>query len=220
MIFICLSYDFVLVILYICSIDVTLMSFSIYSISVDLFDCYQLFFSPFSSCYYVTLKRVYETSNLSENNLIFNIIRLTFLASESLELIKKTLHLKDISFHQLLIPTKRYLWKQFFQDPYGPHHFLEKCWHQQFFRAVFVNFRVWENFPQERKFFNWVDLYVSNKGLNLLRVICNALKIAHVINVSFHFNNLYVSSPFFIGMSKKLFPSINTLKSFVWTFGT
>ena len=47
------------------------------------------FFSPsFCSCYYGTLKRVYETSNLSnsaffkhfvfENNLIFNIIKLTF----------------------------------------------------------------------------------------------------------------------------------------------
>ena len=99
--------------------------YSIYSIYVDLFDCYQLFFSPsFSSCYYGTLKSVSETSNLSnnaffkhfvfENNLIFNIIRLTFLASESLELIQKTLHLKDISFHQLLIPAKRYLWKIFF----------------------------------------------------------------------------------------------------------
>ena len=157
--------------------------YSIYSIYVDLFDCYQLFFSPsFSSCYYGTLKSVYETSNLSnnaffkhflfENNLIFNIIRLTFLASESLELIQKTLHLKDISFHQLLIPTKRYLWKIFFpilfKGSIWTHHFLEKCWHQQLFRAVFVNFQVWENFPQERKFFNWVDLYVNNKGLIIL----------------------------------------------------
>ena len=83
------------------------------------------FFSPsLSSCYYGTLKRVYETRNLSniaffkhfvfENNLIFNIIKLTFLASESFKIIQKTLHLKDISFHQLLIPTKRYLCKFFF----------------------------------------------------------------------------------------------------------
>ena len=156
--------------------------YSIYSISVDLFDCY---FSPsFSPCYYVTLKMIYKTSNLSnnaffkhfvlENNLIFNIIRLTILASENLELIQKNLHLKGNSFHQLLIPTKRYLSKKFSpycsQDPYGHHHFLEKCWHQQFFRAVFVNFHVWENFPQERKF-NWVDLYVNNKGLTEKMII-------------------------------------------------
>ena len=126
MIFICLSYDFVLVILDICSIDVTLMSFSVYSISVDLFDCYQLFFSPFSSCYYVTLKRAYETSNLSESNLIFNIIRLTFLASESLELIQKTLYLKVISYLQLLIPTKRYLWNFF------PILFTGSIWNPSF----------------------------------------------------------------------------------------
>ena len=106
------------------------------------------FFSPsFSFCYHGTLKRVYETSNVSKNvffkhfvlgnNLIFNIIRLTFLASESLKLIQKTFHLKDMLFHQFLIPTKRYLWKKFSpfcsQDSYEPHHFLEQCWHQQIF---------------------------------------------------------------------------------------
>ena len=69
-------------------------------------------FSPFYSC---TLKRsmkpvIYQVMHfLFENNLIFNMKKLTFLASESLELVQKTLHLKDISFPQLLIPTKRYL---------------------------------------------------------------------------------------------------------------
>ena len=124
MIFIWLSYDFVLVYVYVQSM-LHWWVYSIYSISVDLLDCYQLFFSPsLSSCYYGTLKRVYETRNLANNaffkhfvfekNLIFNIIKLTFLASESFKIIQKTLHLKDISFHQLLIPTKRYLWKFFF----------------------------------------------------------------------------------------------------------
>ena len=73
----------------------------------------------FFSFLFLHPEKVYETSNLSsnaffqhfvfENNLIFNMKKLTFLASESLELIQKTLHLKDISFPQLLIPTKRYL---------------------------------------------------------------------------------------------------------------
>ena len=97
-----------------------------------------IFFSHyFSSCYNGTLKNVYETSNLSnnaffkhfvfENNLIFNMVRLTFLASESVELIQKTLYLKDISFHQLLIPTKRYIWKIFF-----PIFFTGSLWTQSF----------------------------------------------------------------------------------------
>ena len=126
MMFIWLSYHFVLVILYICSIDLTLISlFNIFNFGWFIWLLSIVLFSPsFSSCYYGTLKRVYETSNLSNNaffkqfvfeiNLICHIIMLTFLASESLKLIQKTLHLKDLLFHQLLIPTKRYLWIFFF----------------------------------------------------------------------------------------------------------
>ena len=86
----------------------------IHLIIINCFFSFFLFLHP---------EKVYETSNLScnaflqhfvfENNLTFNMIRLTFLASESLELIQKTLHLKDISFPQLLISTKRYLWNFF-----------------------------------------------------------------------------------------------------------
>ena len=140
-----------------------------------------IFFSHyFSSCYNGTLKNVYETSNLSnnaffkhfvfENNLIFNMVRLTFLASESIEVIQKILHLKGISFHQLLIPTKRYLWKNFSpyfsEDPYGPSHFIEKCPTSAVFEGCFCKLPCMRELPQERKFFNWVDLYVNNKELN------------------------------------------------------
>ena len=175
MIRIWLSSDFVLVILYMCSINVTLMSlFNIFSFCWFIWLLSIVFFSPsFSFCYHGTLKRVYETSNVSKNaffkhfalgnNLIFNIIRLTFLASESLKLIQKTFHLKDISFHQFLIPTKRYLWKNFPRFVHRIHMnliiFLNSADISNFF------FHVWDNFTQERKFFNWVEVYVNNKGL-------------------------------------------------------
>ena len=49
-----------------CYIDITFHS--IYLISVNLLDFYQLFFSlSFSFRYYGTLRRVCETSNLSNN---------------------------------------------------------------------------------------------------------------------------------------------------------
>ena len=66
MIFIWRSYDFVLVISYICSIDVTLMSLcNIFNFCWFIWLLSIVFFSPsFCSCYYGTMKRVYETSNL------------------------------------------------------------------------------------------------------------------------------------------------------------
>ena len=63
---------------------------------------------------------------------------------------------KDVNLKRYLISSafnfyKKVLMKIFSpccsQDPHGLHHFLEKCWHQQFFRAAIVNFHVWENFP-------------------------------------------------------------------------
>ena len=122
--------------------------YSIYSIFLLIYLIvinYFLFFPSFSLCYYGTLKRVCETSNLTnnaffkhfifENNLIFNIIKLTFLASESLELIQKTLHWKDIPpFHQLLIPIKRYLWKKYF-----PILFTRSIWIPSFSSKVLTS---------------------------------------------------------------------------------
>ena len=137
-------YDFLMILCYLFYIFVQSKLYikhsiySIYSISVYLFDLYQLFFffSSFSFLQLKSLKRVYKTINLSnnafskhyvfENNLIFNIIRLTFLASESLELIQKTLYLKVISYLQLLIPTKRYLWNFF------PILFTGSIWNPSF----------------------------------------------------------------------------------------
>ena len=93
------SYD---VVLYICSIDVTLMR--LWFIWLLLIVLFLLLFR---------LATLVPWKGSIESNLIFHLIRLTFLSSESLELIQKTLNLKDISFHQLLISTKRYLWKFF-----------------------------------------------------------------------------------------------------------
>ena len=64
--------------------------------------------------------------------------------------------------------------------------------------------------------------------LNLLELVYNALKSIHsLINYQLcnHYLLLmsiffsYASSLFFTGTSKKLFPPINTLKSFISTFG-
>ena len=146
MIFIWRSYDFVLVISYICSIDVTLMILcNIFNFCWFIWLLSIVFFSPsFCSCYYGTMKRVYETSNL----------RLTFPCFRKFWVNPKDFTLKRHLISSALNSYKKVLMKKKFspycsQDPYRLHHFLEKCWHQQFFRAVFVNFHVWENFPQE-----------------------------------------------------------------------
>ena len=74
--------------------------YSIYSISVDLFDCYPFFFLllfilatmvPWKGSMKPLIYQIMHFFRhfLFENNLIFNLIRLTFLASESLKLIQK-----------------------------------------------------------------------------------------------------------------------------------
>ena len=138
------------VILYICSIDVTLMSLINIFNFVDLFDCCQLFFfSLFSSCYYGTLKRVYETSNLSnttffkhfifENNLTFENM-VDFPCFRKFEVNPKDFTLKRHLISSAFNYYKKVLMKTFSQycsqDPYGPPSFFEKCWHEQLFRAA------------------------------------------------------------------------------------
>ena len=83
------------------------------------------FFSPsFCSCYYGTLKRVYETSNLSnsaffkhfvfENNLIFNIIKLTFPCFRKFGVNPKDFTLKRHLISSAFNSYKKVLMKNFF----------------------------------------------------------------------------------------------------------
>ena len=83
------------------------------------------FFSPsFCSCYYGTLKRVYETSNLSnsaffkhfvfESNLIFNIIKLTFPCFRKFGVNPKDFTLKRHLISSAFNSYKKVLMKKFF----------------------------------------------------------------------------------------------------------
>ena len=64
----------------------------------------------------------------------------------------------------------------------------------------------------------WSDGLESCNGLESSHNQINCLSCNHYFFISIIYT--YVSSLLFIGMSKKLLPSINTLKSFIWIFGT
>ena len=79
--------------------------------------------------------------------------------------------------------------------------------------------------------FQWNKFVALSQGfliqlvcLSLLQFICNVLKSTHnLINCLLcnHFNNLFVCCfAIFYWHVKETFLSINTLKSFIWTFGT
>ena len=83
---------------------------------------------------------------LFKNSSVFNIVRLTFLASESLKLIQKIHHFYKKAFMNIFFPV-------LFTGSLWIPSFSWKVLTSAIFRAVFVNFHVWENFPQEGKFF-------------------------------------------------------------------
>ena len=64
----------------------------------------------------------------------------------------------------------------------------------------------------------WSDGLESCNGLESSHNQINCLLCNHYFFISIIYT--YVSSLLFIDMSKKLLPLINTLKSFIWMFGT